>query len=581
MATEEYMTSQTYSATIGGAVYNVTTGLTGYVASPSGWYNVKDYGALGGGATDDTAEIQAAVDAAEAAGGGTVFFPSGTYLVSNIDMGAATYDNISLVGAGASSIIKQAAAANDDLFFIRYATNITFRDLKFDGNASNQATGANSFFGGNSSCLVLARDINSTGSSAGVQEGGIRFLNCVFYNWFWDAINVSSDAAGLVVDGCFFDGNGFTGGETYHFAINNQCKQFSIVNNQIRNIDGGGVYMEGDNTTLSEATYTSVDGFGSIANNTVENCLWGIRSQNLGVAHSIVGNQISDCQSGIALDASGLTQSGESDYQHQNIVANNAIRTITKSTLNGDGISILNHRNSVVSGNSIESAVTGIRITSSGMVAVSGNAIRKSGGIGVRISDSTNITICGNVIADGMQSASGTYETAGSEAGVTLFSSGSTSGVVINGNMIVDQQSSATQAYGILLYHSCTGVDISGNRFSGNVTANISDRLGTSGISLTTGTMLTAADGDATPTVNAARYLLIPANTGATAITQLDGGVPGQQVTLVATSGTNTSTITDGGNFLLSANWAPNVDDTIALFTVNGTTWREISRSAN
>lgn len=43
--------------------------------------NVKDptYGAKGDGSTDDTSAIQAAINAVEAAGGGTVIFPPGTY----------------------------------------------------------------------------------------------------------------------------------------------------------------------------------------------------------------------------------------------------------------------------------------------------------------------------------------------------------------------------------------------------------------------------------------------------------------------------------------------------------------------
>jgi hypothetical protein len=42
--------------------------------------SVKDFGAVGDGSTDDTAEIQAAIDAVFAAGGGTLFFPPGNYL---------------------------------------------------------------------------------------------------------------------------------------------------------------------------------------------------------------------------------------------------------------------------------------------------------------------------------------------------------------------------------------------------------------------------------------------------------------------------------------------------------------------
>ena len=48
----------------------------------AGQFNVKAYGATGDGTTDDTTAIQAAFDAANTAGGGTVYFPSGTYCIS-------------------------------------------------------------------------------------------------------------------------------------------------------------------------------------------------------------------------------------------------------------------------------------------------------------------------------------------------------------------------------------------------------------------------------------------------------------------------------------------------------------------
>ncbi len=57
------------------------------VKAPEAWpdkrFNVRDFGAKGDDVTDDTAAIRAALAAAEKHGGGVVFFPWGTYRLSN------------------------------------------------------------------------------------------------------------------------------------------------------------------------------------------------------------------------------------------------------------------------------------------------------------------------------------------------------------------------------------------------------------------------------------------------------------------------------------------------------------------
>lgn len=70
-----------------------------------GWFNVRDYGATGDGATDDTAAALAAIAAAEAAGGGVVYFPAGIYALS----GSLVLDEtkrVDFVGDGLASELR-------------------------------------------------------------------------------------------------------------------------------------------------------------------------------------------------------------------------------------------------------------------------------------------------------------------------------------------------------------------------------------------------------------------------------------------------------------------------------------------
>jgi len=100
---------------------STTTGVTASVSSTNQGqrmpqtaiadnYSVRNYGATGDGVTNDTAAVQAAIDAIPASGG-TVYFPPGTYLC-NVRVGSF----ISLRGAGAAiSILKSVPGSNRDV----------------------------------------------------------------------------------------------------------------------------------------------------------------------------------------------------------------------------------------------------------------------------------------------------------------------------------------------------------------------------------------------------------------------------------------------------------------------------------
>src|SRR5690606_10759765 len=62
-------------------IVNALNRITALENKDLGIYNVRDFGAVGDGVTDDSTAIQAALDAANAAGGGEVYIPDGVYAI--------------------------------------------------------------------------------------------------------------------------------------------------------------------------------------------------------------------------------------------------------------------------------------------------------------------------------------------------------------------------------------------------------------------------------------------------------------------------------------------------------------------
>jgi hypothetical protein len=98
--------------------------------------SVTDFGATGDGITNDTAAMQAAIDAVDAAGGGMVYFPEGTYLKSAaIDLP----ENVYLQGDSLfTTIIKNNAADIDGIALpTTESKNSGISGLTIFGNASD------------------------------------------------------------------------------------------------------------------------------------------------------------------------------------------------------------------------------------------------------------------------------------------------------------------------------------------------------------------------------------------------------------------------------------------------------------
>ena len=103
--------------------------------SQQGIFNVRSYGAKGDRSQADFGAILAARDALNAAGGGVLFFPPGTYILYHtIELGA----NTTVLGAGPRSVLlakpKDPGGPAFNMLSMGDADNVRVRDLVLDGN---------------------------------------------------------------------------------------------------------------------------------------------------------------------------------------------------------------------------------------------------------------------------------------------------------------------------------------------------------------------------------------------------------------------------------------------------------------
>lgn len=124
-------------------------------------YNVQDYGAVGNSSTDDTAAIQAAVDAAISAGGGTVYFPA---LAGNTNCYKTIEPIVFTGGSGTGTrLVFLAGEKGIDLNGSRVCGN--FSGYVFDAPDTG---GSNNFYG-----LTGLLITNPHAAGGGVRAGGI------------------------------------------------------------------------------------------------------------------------------------------------------------------------------------------------------------------------------------------------------------------------------------------------------------------------------------------------------------------------------------------------------------------------
>ena len=176
--------------------------------------DVTDFGAVGDGTTDDT---QAITDAADAAGqGGTVYFPSGTYLVGSNSRVPFRYpagggwDGVTWEGDAHDTVeLKMAGGQSSDFFMFRGQSSAgsivdaTFKQLDINMNKQNQ-----------SASEVSHAILVNQGS------GKLKLRDCVIRNSNAGGVKIHGDDIHLDVKYCQFRDIGRTDNNINGHAIN-------------------------------------------------------------------------------------------------------------------------------------------------------------------------------------------------------------------------------------------------------------------------------------------------------------------------------------------------------------------------
>lgn len=243
--------------------------------------SVKDFGAVGDGITDDTAAIQAAINASN-----SVYFPDGTYLVSaQIDLKAdlmlqAETGAKILLQTGVTPYVLRGSATN----------NVTIRDLEIEGN------GASGF-----STVYITNATNVTVDNCKITKSGstaLWFSSCSFAkvenctlssNYYYGlefrdcdnckaiantcadngntGVATSTGGRGIMLwrsRGCYIAGNRFVNNSEYGFRIYSEAADTTTSN---YNVVTGNVFA--DNVRADLVLYDEGAAFSFVAHNVI------------------------------------------------------------------------------------------------------------------------------------------------------------------------------------------------------------------------------------------------------------------------------------------------------------------------
>jgi parallel beta-helix repeat protein len=401
--------------------------VVGVAPGGDGVVNVLSFGATGDGVTNDTAAIQAALDAA---GSSAVYLPRGTYRVSGVTLSSGQ----TLQGDGKGQTVLLANVSDTDGISAvgssgTHLTNVIIRDLTVQGYSS----------GSNQSCISLDYVDGATIHDVELMSARINGLD-IFRstNVRVDRVDVHDvETFGILC----YESIGVTVSNSYVYDLDEagrghlglqfkNCVACKAVGNRFSNIEGYGFYTWTDGLGTDCANITAIGNTFSGIAGTAGGGEFARLSVYIHTTNNVViaGNHVYDSWGGVAVESS-------SDV----VVSGNRI---VGPDDGGSGVSLYQVNRASIADNVISGLPTGVAIT---------------GG-------SDTVTASGNIVTDGVYS-SYLY------AGIRVWDADN---VRVVGNTASDTRGgSAQQRRGISVESSATGVVVAFNTATGNLDADI------------------------------------------------------------------------------------------------------------
>lgn len=150
-------------------------------ASASLVFNVKIYGALGDGTTNDSGAVQDALNAASTAGGGIIYFPHGTYLLSTAVVVAASSGKFTYQGESASAVTLKQGTSGIVMLTLGDSNTNVLQGLTFSPSSSaNTGTLVAVGTAGRATFLSCAfTAVNGTHVSLAASSSSAMLIDCV------------------------------------------------------------------------------------------------------------------------------------------------------------------------------------------------------------------------------------------------------------------------------------------------------------------------------------------------------------------------------------------------------------------